>query len=443
MAAHTRRRVLRGVLGGCAVAVGLPIFDSLLNGNGTALASGAPLPVRFGTWFWGLGVTQALWTPTAVGANYGATRELKPIAAFKDKVSVLSGFDVPLDGKPNFPHISGWLAFRSGTAPASRELPGPSFDVMISDVIGTQSRFRSLDATAIQDPANSLSGRGAGAMNPPESSAMSMYARLFGDEFQNPNDAGFTPDPMIMARRSVLSAVSEQRQDLERRLGAADRDRLDQYFTALRQTEQRLALQLEKPPALEACTVPRRPRDQQTGHDIELVVKTHDLMVNLLAMALACNQTKCFNLAFNNPTSALTRVGSTVSHHQLTHEEPLDPQLGYQPAVTDFVRDCMLAWGSFVQALATFREGGGTLLDNTLVLAHSETSDARVHSVNSLPIMIAGRAGGRINSGLHIAGRGTPASRVALTVMHLMGVPIDRWGTGSLETKAVISELIA
>src|SRR5471032_2685384 len=105
-----RRRVLRGMLNGGAVTVALPLLDCFLNNNGTALASGAPLPIRFGTWFWGLGVNPARWVPEKVGADYDIKSELSAIEPYKSRISVLSGFDVLLDGQPNIPHFSGWIS---------------------------------------------------------------------------------------------------------------------------------------------------------------------------------------------------------------------------------------------------------------------------------------------------------------------------------------------
>lgn len=438
-----RRTVMRGLFQGAAVGVALPLLDFFLDNNGAALANGKPIPVRFGTWFWGLGVTEDRWKPTKVGAGYDIPFELKPIEQYKDRISILSGFDVLLDGKPNLPHHSGGIGIRSGVAPGKPELPAPSFDVLIADRIAAQTRFRSLEISATRDATNSLSGRGNGSLNPAESSPINFYNRLFGSEFVDPNKADFTPNPATMARHSVLSSVSEQRKALEARVGARDRERLDQYFTALRQTEQQLAMQLDKPPPLEACIVPAQPKDTTpVNNQIEHVIENHKVMARLLAMALACNQTQVFNVNFNNGASSLTKAGSTISHHQLTHEEPVEPKLGYQPESTWFVERCMEAFGFFVDTLGQFKEGDGTLLDNSLVVAHSETNFAKEHTVDGIPMMLAGRAGGKVKTGLHIAGGGSPASRVGLTVQQIMGVPVDAWGQDSLRTNKTISEIM-
>jgi hypothetical protein len=438
-----RRTILRGLFRGAAVGVALPLLDFFLDNNGAAMANGQAIPVRFGTWFWGLGITEDRWKPTKLGLGYDIPPELKPIEKYRDQISILSGFDVLLDAQPNLPHISGGIGIRTGVAPSKPELPSPSFDVLVADKIGGDTRFRSLEISATRDATNSLSGRGNGGLNPAETSPINFYKRLFGSEFIDPNKADFTPSPVVMARQSVLSALADQRKALEARVGARDRERLDQYYTALRQTEQQLALQLEKPAPLDACIIPNIPIDSTPqGNQVEQVIENHKVMAQLLAMALACNQTRVFNLNFNNGASSLTKAGSTISHHQLTHEEPIEAELGYQPESTWFVERCMEAFGVFVDTLGQFREGDGTLLDHSFIVAHSETNFAKQHTVDGIPIMLAGRAGGKVKTGLHVAGGGSPASRIGLTVQQIMGVSVDAWGTDSMRTNNTISEIM-
>jgi hypothetical protein len=113
-----RRRFLKGMMHGSAVVVGVPLLDLFLDGNGEALAAGAPIPTRFGTWFWGCGVNDSRWTPDKLGRDYDLKPELTPIGPYKDKVTVLSGFNCILDGKPNLPHWSGVMATFTGAAPS-------------------------------------------------------------------------------------------------------------------------------------------------------------------------------------------------------------------------------------------------------------------------------------------------------------------------------------
>ncbi|MEY2926948.1 MAG: hypothetical protein RL367_1425 [Pseudomonadota bacterium] len=439
-----RRSLLTGSIKGAGIAVGLPLLDIFLNSNGEAMAAtGAPLPVRFGTWFWGLGVNPPRWVPDRIGKDYDLKIELEPIKPLQHKINIFSDFNIPLDGKPNLPHTSGGVGIRTGMAAFGEgSLPGPSFDVLIGDVVGTKTRFRSLEISAAGDPRNSLSGRGNGNLNPSETSPLALYTRLFGTGFRDPNKADFTPDPATMVRRSVLSAITDQRQALDARLGVADKARLDQYFTSLRQLEKQLDVELTRPEPLQACVVPGIPVERPVNADIDNVMANHAMMTDLLVMALACDNARVFNMNFNNGASSLTRVGSTITHHQLTHEEVLDNRLGYQPEVTFFVNKIMAAWADFAGALDGVKEGNGTLLDNCLVFAHSETEFAKFHTIDNIPMMTAGSAGGRIKTGMHVAGGGSPVSRVGLTLQQVMGVPLDKWGTGSMETRKSIGEIL-
>ena len=165
-------------------------------------------------------------------------------------------------------------------------------------------------------------------------------------------------------------------------------------------------------------------------------------MTQLMIMALACNQTKVFNMVFSDSASSMTKAGTDKTHHTLTHEEAVDPTQGCQPQATWFEMQSIQAWAEFVAAMDAVREGPGTLLDNSLVLAHSDTSFARIHSVVDMPIMLAGRAGGKVKPGLHVAGTGDVVSRVGLTLQQVMGVPVDRWGTGKMETHKAVGEIL-
>jgi len=440
----TRRSALKGVLGGGAVTVGLPLLDCFLNGNGTALAAGGPLPLRFGTWFWGCGMTPDRFVPKKIGAGYDIPVELEPLAPFRDQMTVLTGFRAILDGRSNFPHTSGNISVRTGTAPNKPdEFVDPTIDILVGDAIGTSTRFRSLEVAATGDPRNSYSSRSLGARNPSEVSPVALYTRIFGPEFQDPNAADFKPDPKVMLRKSVLSAVAEHRGRFLKGLGAADTARLDQYFTSLRQLEQQLDLQLQKPPPAEACVVVKGPKETTVGTEVGQAAANHALMADLLAMAVACNQTRIFNMVFSDSASSLRKAGSSTTHHQLTHEEQVDAQLGYQPQATWFVEQSMTALGAFVRALAAVKEGDGTLLDNMLLFAHSDTQFAKTHSVDGVPIVLVGKAGGRIRTGVHIDGNGDPITRAGLTVQQIMGVSVDRWGTGSMQTSKTIAELLA
>jgi hypothetical protein len=451
-----RRTVLRGTLqAGLAVTVGLPIFDRFLNGNGTAYATGAAFPLRFGSWHWGCGMNPARWNPKKTGANYELSPELQAIAPYKQHINVISGGKIYLDDALHEPHFTGIWALRTGSVPnwaGEKELP--SFDVVIADAVGQQARFRSLDIAADGNKKNSLSRRNAATINTAEGSALDLYMRVFGDGFQDPNNATFTPDAKTMLRKGAVSAVLEDSRRLSRELGASDRARLDEYFTSLRQLENQLALQLEPPAKAEACVVPQAPGAATVantsgptgtfaGWDVEDVTRNHHLMAEILGMALLCNQTLAFNVMFSASGSGLRRVGLADTHHTYTHNERIDETLGYQPNATWFSQRSMEAWADFVRVMASYKEGDGLLLDHMLVQAHSDTSFAHVHALENIPLMTAGKANGRVRTGIHVALNGDPVTRVMLTDLQAMGLSTSRFGHGSMETTKAISEILA
>ncbi len=439
----TRRTILRGTLNGAAVGMALPFLDIFLDVNGQALAAtGQRLPLRFGTWIWGCGFIPERWIPTTEGADYAMPVDLEPLAPYRKQMALFTGFDVKLDGVANKPHVTGNLGLRTGLPVPNETVGAPTIDVLIGEQIGQGSRFRSIELSA-SGIERSYSARGAGSPNPSETSPVALYQRIFGEGFQDPNAGTFAPDPRTMVRQSVLSAVSEDRQKLVKSLGAADRHRLDEYFTSVRQLEQQLELQLQPPAKVENFTKPSAPEKTVVDADIEHVMVNHKLMANLLAQALACNQTKVFNMLFSDTASNLRRSASSDTHHTLTHEEAVNPKLGYQEQVAWFAAKSMVACRDFVDALASIKEGDGTLLDNTLLFAHSDCSIAKSHAVEGIPMMVIGSAQGRIKTGFHKAGGADAASRVGLSIQQAMGVQVERWGTKSMDTNRTITELVA
>ena len=438
-----RRKLLRGMVGGAAVTMGLPLLDSFLNSNGTALADGHSLPVRFGTWTWGCGMQASRWVPKTVGSNFEFPEDVKSLEPFKKKVSMFSGFAVKTDGRENQGHRTGSTGIRCGTAPAGTVLyPLPTIDVLVSDVIGGDTRFRSVEMSAMGNPTHSYSARSTSVVNAAVPTPADLYARVFGAEFQDPNAATFKPDPRIMVRTSVLSAVKGDRDDFVRGLGQADRSRMDEYFTSVRQIEQQLNLQLQKPEPLEACRSPEELKAMPPGTEANTVAHNHKLMAAILAHTLACNQTKVFNMVWSDWFSSLRKQGSAETEHGTTHNEAPDQKLGYQIDVSWFVEQTMIGFSEMLKALDSVKEGSGTLLDNTIILAHSDTAFARQHTIDGIPMMVAGLGGGRLKSGIHFAGNGEVVTRLGLTLQQAMKVPVEKWGTGTMQTSKTISEIL-
>ena len=445
-----RRSLLSGMLRGTAVAVGIPILDRFLNGSGTVYADGTKLPVRFGTYFWGLGLTDTptggtRWVPSKTGFGYEIMPELEALRPVKDKVSVFSGFRAIGDGRPNLVHWSGHASILSGVAPAvTGRFDAPSFDTTIADAIGTSTRFKviDIDASASRQPV-SYSTRTGLTFAMPETAPLALYTKLFGSGFQDPNSDDWTPDPSIMLRQSVLSAIKDQRQALMANVGKSDQVKLDQYFTSVREMENQLAIQLQKPEKREACVVPGAPKETPRSAAVDSVRANTKAMAKLLALGLACNQTRVFNFVHTAGISETYVPGESKIYHQITHDEPTDAKLGYQPETSRLAGLVMQAFGDFLVELDAVKEGEGTLLDNCLIMAFSDTGYAKIHSIENIPMFLAGKAGGRHKAGQHIHATGESVTRVSLTAQQLVGAPVGDFGSGSMKTARPISEVIA
>jgi hypothetical protein len=445
-----RRSILRGMLGGTAVSLGLPVLDAFLDGNGKAYADGAKLPVRFGTYFWGLGLTDTpaggtRWVPEKRGPGYEITPELVSLTSVRDKVSVFSGFRAIPDGRANLVHWSGHASILSGVAPrATGRFDAPSFDTKVADAIGNSTRYKviDVDASTSRKPI-SYSTRTGSTFASPEVTPLGLYGRLFGPGFQDPNSDHWQPDPSIMLRQSVLSAVKDQRQVLMANVGKADQIKLDQYFTSVRDVENQLAVQLQKPEKCEACVVPKAPQEQPHAASVEVVNANTKLMARLLAMGLACNQSHVFNFVHTNGTSETYIAGQSKIYHQITHDEPTDAKLGYQPETSKIAGLVMQGFGDFLAEFDAVKEGDGTLLDNCLIMGFSDTGYAKIHSIENIPMFLAGRAGGKHKAGQHIHSTGDSVTRVSLTAMQLVGAPVGEFGVGTMKTSNPIADVMA
>jgi hypothetical protein len=246
-----------------------------------------------------------------------------------------------------------------------------------------------------------------------------------------------------MIQQSVLSAVAENRKDVMKNLGAADKARMDQYFTSVREAELQMIAQQQRPEIQAKVTIPDAPKEMVCNNALPNLRAVTPIMARLGALALATDQTRVFNLSVSEPGSQIFMPGDSLGYHQSTHEEPIDPVLGFQPRVAQYNVDTMELFAMLLKELDAVPEGDGTVLDHSLVYAFTDQSFAKIHAVDGLPIFVAGGASGRMKSGFHVAGDSSPVSRVGLTIQKAMGVSLDVWGKGSMEIRQPYTDLLA
>ena len=444
MKAHKlkRRTFLRGVALGVPTAVGLPVLDCMFNENGTALAQNGELPRRLGVFYWGSGVHTNRFFPSSTGANWELTPQLQPFAGVREHINVLSGYDIKADG---IVHHVGTCVMKTGrnyiknAGRFDTDVATESFDIRAGRELSKGRAFENLSIGLYTDGRNaeglntrSLSHYGRNQPNFAEINPQTLFDRLFGMPRVNPNDSASME---ILARQSVLDSVLEDIRSLMPRLGAEDKIKTEQHLESIRSIEERLVL-----PAGAACQQPARPgvgRPPFSNPDIDL---HHGLMVDLLAYALVCDLTRVFTFRHNGWTDewVFRDQGASSRHHTLTHNEG-----GSQPIVDRSIRYIMGNFAKFIQRLADLKEGAGSVLDNCAIMGYSEVAQGSNHSRRDIPLIIAGRAGGALRTGLHHRGSRESATKVHLTLARAVGLNWSSFGEDENRVDSTISQIEA
>jgi len=434
----SRRTVLKGIVGGTAVSIALPALDIFLNEHGTAHADGSAFPRRFVLWFWGNGVQPDRWVPSATGPDWIPSEQLMPLSDVKDRVTVVSGLRVHAGN--DRAHESGPAGFLTGAplliAGGRETIQLPSIDQVLAAEIGGETRFRSLEL-GVGPHTSGRSYNGADSRVPVESSPRAAFDRIFGMGFTAPGEDPM-PDPEVAIRRSILDAIGNDSQALMSRVGARDRIRLEQHFDSIRELELRLARLEDDPPALEACAAPEPPAEDYP--DVEgrpPLLERNAAMTEVLAMAMACDQTRVASYWFSDPQANYLFPGAEAGHHQLTHDEP-----GEQPQVNSIVQHIMENYAVTIDRLSSITEGDGTLLDNSLVLATTDVSHGQRHSLDDFPILLSGTACGRIQQGVHYrSNTDENTSNLALTILQAMGAQQESFGLEEGESSETLTSV--
>ena len=434
-----RRGFLRGVVRGSLVTLALPWLEIFAGRRAHASTCDNGLPKRFVLWFWGNGNRPETWTPTGEGAGYTLSEALTPLAAFQDRLTVCSGYSAKVDNIS--PHWSGAAGILTGQQIQGDDdnwtMASPTIDQVIAETIGGGTAYASMQVGVQSDEVLSFSG--PNAPNYGETDPTVLYQRLFGDGFREPG-SDIPPDPSLGYRRRVLDAVMEDVRSLQGELGAADRIRLEQHLDGIASLEDRLRTLQEDPPDLAACMRADAPDESYPDVDGRMQVQAiHAAMAELVAMSLACDQTRVVALQITRPLNNNLFPAATDGHHNLTHNEG-----GDQPEVNAIATYLMGCFADFLAALDGVPEGDGTLLDNTVVLACSETSEGKTHSLDEMPVLLAGGGCGSLVAGHHIRSYTQEnVGKVMVSVLRALDVNVATWGAGEAEVSDGVTELEA
>jgi hypothetical protein len=338
-----------------------------------------------------LGLRPDLFFPATAGRDYELSPLLKLLEAHRNDFTVISGVSHPnVDGG----HPSDISFLTAAPHPASSSFRNTiSLDQFIAERIGTLTRFPSL-TLSVNGAARSLSWTGTGVAIPPEERAADVFNQLF---LQGTPEQVAAQIHRLDTGRSILDAVSEQARDLERQVGARDRGRLEQYFTSVRDLEQRLQESREWESKPKPVVDVKPPSEQLGAAQYMMKVKA---MYDLARLAFETDSTRAISLMLNSvatPVVTLPGVEITDSYHNLSHHGKAEDKLA-QLKVLDEWHMKLLA--DLFRDLKAVNEGGETLLDRTMILYGTNLGDANAHSTINLPTLFAG---GGFRHGQHLA----------------------------------------
>ena len=433
----SRRTVLRGF----GTAMSLPLLDAMLPVGRLAAAAAPQAPLRTMFFMVPNGAHMPAWTPTTEGAGYALPQTMEPLAKHRDTISVFSG--LTLDGARAHEdgagdHARSGASFLTGAHPKKTNgadiKNSVSVDQVAAQVIGSKSRFASLEM-GLEGSAqagncdsgyscaysSNLAWRNETSPLAKENDPSAIFDRLFGNGdnvSQGKNRAA-----RIERRKSVLDFVQEDATGLHKKLGMADKRKLDEYLYAVREVENRL-VNSDKLRVVEDG-IPNFPRPAGVPRDWSEHCK---LMLDMAAIAIRTDSTRVltFMMANEGNNRGYPEIGAPEGHHDLSHHGKSEEKQAKVQKINLFH---MQHFAYFLDHFAGVEEGGGKLLDNCMILYGSGISDGDRHNHDDLPIIMAGKAGGKIKKASHWRfPKDTPLCNLYLWMLNQVGVKADSFG---------------
>ena len=425
----TTRRPLsrRHFLRAAGVALGLPCLDAMSAPFARAGTSSSPLapgskPRRFLGICNNLGLLGDQFFPTGAGRGYELSPYLRQLQEHRERFTVFSGVSHPnVDGG----HPADICFLTAAPHPGSSSFRNTlSLDQHIAEHIGTLTRFPSL-TLSVNTRVRSLSWTGTGVAIPPEDKAAEVFRQLF---LQGSADQVAAQVRRLDTGRSILDTVAGQARELQRGASAGDRERLDQYFTSVRDLESRLQAsrgwELRPKPVVTAAP----PVDPTNPAAYMEKVR---VMYDLARLAFETDSTRAITLMLDGvSTPALELEDAPISdgYHNLSHHGKSEKKRGELKAIDQWH---MRQLSRLFSDLQGTREDGETLLDRTAVLYGSNFGDANAHTCFNLPTILAG---GGFRHGQHLAFSTTnnyPLPNLFVSILQRMGIESDRFASST------------
>jgi hypothetical protein len=423
-----RRTFLRGM----GATIALPLLDAMIPAR-TALAQTAANPApHLGFIYFPHGAIMNQWTPATEGSGFELSPILKPLEAFKEHVTVVSGL-------ANRPAVSPAVhAITPGTwlscvHPRASQDPygGPTVDQIAALHIGQDTPFPSLEiATETRGGggscdrdfgcsyAGTISFRTPSTPLPMENDPRKLFQRLFGQ--------GDTPEERKRISKqysSVLDLVSEEAADLRRSLGPQDRVMLGDYLDTVREIERRV--QKMEARDLSHVNIPDAPGGIPASFEQHIT-----LLFDLVALAYQANMTRVFSFMMAAEVSGLTynQIGVSDAFHPLSHHNNEQAKMDKLVKIQTYHTDI---FAKFLTKLQKMPDGDGTMLDHSIILYGSNMSNSNLHNHDPLPTALVG-GWKAVKGGQHLRYPDqTPLANMLLTILDRAGVPEEKFGDSS------------
>ncbi|MFM9067367.1 MAG: DUF1552 domain-containing protein [Planctomycetota bacterium] len=441
----SRRTVLRGL----GTALALPLLEAMTPvhsrvAQAAADATGAPAaPLRMAFMYVPNGMHMPDWTPATEGADYSLPRILEPLAELRGDFNILTGLSqlkANANGDGPGDHARALATFLTGTQArktfGADIRAGVSVDQVAARHVGRQTRFASIEigGDAGGQSGNCDSGyscaysaniawRNEQQPIPKETNPKLIFDRLFSNGREG--ESAEARAKRERYNQSVLDLVRDDAQRLNQNLGASDRRKLDEYLSAVRELEQRIAKaqRASSDPAVASYVKPSGVPGSYEDH--------LRILSDLLVLSFQTDTTRVATFVHANEGSNRSYAFMNVpeGHHDLSHH---GRDKGKQEKISQINRFHATQLAYLLKKLKEAKEGERSLLDNCMIVYGSGIGDGDAHNHDNLPIMLAGKAGGRLQTGRHLKfPNGTPLTNLYLSMLDWMSVPCDKLGDSS------------
>ncbi len=428
----TKKRISRrAVLRGAGASIALPLLDAMVPA-GVALAQTAAKPrTRMGFFYFPHGAFTGKWTdvnswtPAGEGRYFEISQVLKPLEPFRARMTVISGLrNRGQEDRAGGVHKSSEQAWLKGVETREGPNAGMSIDQIAAREIGQDTSFGSLELATEPDLyVGGHSFRQPNQVLPMEYNPRKLFDRLFG-----PGDSLRERAAILESTGSVLDRIQAEAQRFQQNLGAADRTRMDDYLTSVRDVERQIQNMIAKD--FSGVAVPDAPVGIPSDVDEQI-----NIMFDLLALAYQADLTRVATLriAAEQTVRTYTNLGISDAFHPMSHHG--HRHVNYEKLIRIQTYHSQVV-SRFLAKLDGFTEAdGSSVLDHSVLLYGSGMSDSDLHNSSPLPLAVFGRGGGRIKGNQHLVyDEETPYNNFLLTLLERADVPAESIGnsTGDL-----------